>query len=75
MIASLTIFWFEAGGRLFRVQVKAVFTAQKEHRGYSIATSQHRLRGRATYTSEEIDFIAAYVAPYLANLFAFIPTV
>ena len=57
-------FLVEAGRRLFRVQVKAVFTAQKGHRGYSIATCQHHLKGRLTYTSEDIDFIAAYVAPY-----------
>jgi hypothetical protein len=57
-------FLVEGGRRLFRVQVKAVFTAQKGHRGYSIATCQHHLKGRAIYTSEDIDFIAGYVAPY-----------
>ncbi len=56
-------FLVEGGKRLFRVQVKSVFTKAKDHRGYSVGVSQHRRSGRAIYTADDIDFIAAYVAP------------
>jgi hypothetical protein len=61
-------FLVECGPRLWRVQVKSVFTTKiGAHRyGFPVAVSQHRRRGRATYTAEEIDFIAAFVAPHNA---------
>ena len=55
-------FLVEGGRRLFRVQVKACFLAQKGRRGFSVGASQHRRRGRAAYTADEIDFLAAYIA-------------
>ncbi len=59
-------FLAEHGKRLSRVQVKSVFTnpGGQWRFGYSIGTSQHRYRGRAIYTAEEIDFIAAFVGPH-----------
>ena len=56
----------ECGPRLLRVQVKSVFTVRDGHHrfGFPIAVSQHRRSGRATYTADEIDFIAAFVAPH-----------
>ena len=58
----------ECGPRLLRVQVKSVFTRRPgEHRfGFPIAVSQRRRTGLATYTADEIDFIAAFVAPLSA---------
>jgi PD-(D/E)XK endonuclease len=59
-------FLVECGQRLLRVQVKSVFTIGRGERrfGFPIAVSQHRLSGRATYTADEIDFIAAFVASH-----------
>jgi len=59
-------FLVECGQRLWRVQVKSVFTTNigVGRSGFPVAVSQHRRRGRATYTAEEIDFIAALVAPH-----------
>ena len=56
----------ECGQRLLRVQVKSVFSVcSGQHRfGFPISASQHRHSGRATYTADEIDFIAAFVAPH-----------
>ncbi len=56
----------ECGQRLLRVQVKSVFTTRhvKNRFGFNISVSQHRDGGRAHYTADEIDFIAAFVAPH-----------
>jgi hypothetical protein len=56
----------ECGQRLLRVQVKSVFTTPrgKNRFGFTISVSQHRDGGRAHYTADEIDFIAAFVAPH-----------
>jgi hypothetical protein len=54
----------ESGRRLLRVQVKSVFAKNtRVHRsGFQVSVSQHREGGRATYTADQIDFIAAFVA-------------
>jgi PD-(D/E)XK endonuclease len=50
----------ENHGRLVRVQVKSVFTTNRW--GYAITvTHKHNMVG---YSPEEIDFVAAYVAPH-----------
>jgi hypothetical protein len=48
--------------RLFRIQVKSVFTTKRW--GYSVAVARKRLRRHIRYTAQEIDFIAAYVVPH-----------
>jgi hypothetical protein len=50
----------ENRGRLLRIQVKSVFCSSRW--GYGIAVG-HRHRCRTEYSSDEIDFIAAYVVP------------
>jgi len=56
----------ECGQRLLRVQVKSIFTTHRGRNrfGFNISVSQHRDGGRAHYTADEIDFIAAFVAPH-----------
>jgi PD-(D/E)XK endonuclease len=51
----------EDRGRLIRIQVKSVFTSTRW--GYSIAVG-HKRHSQSNYSPEEIDFIAAYVAPH-----------
>lgn len=59
-------FLVECGQRLLRVQVKSVFTTHRgKHRfGFAISISQNRNGVRQIYTAEQIDFIAAFVAPH-----------
>jgi hypothetical protein len=59
-------FLVEHGQRLLRVQVKSVFTnpGGPWRFGFPVAVSQHLRSGRATYTADQIDFIAAFVAPH-----------
>jgi len=55
----------EENGRLLRIQVKSVFTTSRW--GYSISVHRHsRGHGRPViqYSTQEIDFIAAYVVPH-----------
>jgi len=55
-------FLVEGGRPLFRVQVKSVFSVRKKYEGYPVLVSQHRGKTRVPYTSDDIDFIAAYIA-------------
>jgi len=55
-------FLVEGGRRLFRVQVKSVFSLRKRFEGYPVLVSQRRGKRRVPYTSDDIDFIAAYIA-------------
>ena len=59
-------FLAECGPQLWRVQVKSVFTVRPDsHRlGFPIASSRNRRGERASYTAEQIDFIAAFVGPH-----------
>ena len=58
-------FLIQHGRRLLRIQVKSVFAARGEGRsGYAVAAARHRRRGRAIYSEDDIDFIAAFVAPH-----------
>jgi hypothetical protein len=52
----------EEKGRLLRIQVKSVFTTRRW--GYSVAVARKRLRHHIRYSTQEIDFIAAYVVPH-----------
>jgi hypothetical protein len=53
----------EGNGRLFRIQVKSVYTTARW--GYSvIAVRRHPRQPVFRYSPQEIDFIAAYVVPH-----------
>ena len=53
----------EENGRVFRIQVKSVFTTQRW--GYSIAVARMRQhKPIVRYSADEIDFIAAYVVAH-----------
>jgi hypothetical protein len=53
----------EANGRVFRIQVKSVFTTSRW--GYSICVARTRAHKPVIpYTADEIDFIAAYVVAH-----------
>jgi hypothetical protein len=53
----------EQNGRVFRIQVKSVFTTQRW--GYSIAVARMRQhKPILRYSADEIDFIAAYVVAH-----------
>jgi hypothetical protein len=53
----------EENGRVFRIQVKSVFTTQRW--GYSIAVARMRQhKPILRYSADEIDFIAAYVVAH-----------
>jgi hypothetical protein len=54
------------GRRLLRIQVKSCFTTKRAFRnaGFQILAAHHRGKGKTGYSIEEIDFIAAFVAPY-----------
>ena len=58
-------FLVQHGRRLARVQVKSCFTIQRRM-GFPIIVCRHGWKGVDLYTLEEIDFIAAYVAPHQA---------
>ncbi|HEY1265076.1 MAG TPA: group I intron-associated PD-(D/E)XK endonuclease [Terriglobales bacterium] len=64
-------FVVEYGPSLLRIQVKSVFSRKKRDAAYQVVTSHHGRKGRATYTAEQIDFIAAYIVP--RNLWYVIP--
>ena len=54
------------GSRLLRVQVKSCFRRDPGayRPGFSITVSQNCGKAKFAYSPEEIDFIAAFVAPY-----------
>jgi len=52
----------EANGRLFRIQVKSVFTTSRW--GYSVSVARKRQQKQAQYSAQEIDFVAAYVVAH-----------
>jgi hypothetical protein len=57
-------FLLECGKHALRIQVKSVFNNRpRDGHRFSVNVGQHRGRGRAAYTSEDIDFVVAYVAP------------
>jgi PD-(D/E)XK endonuclease len=59
-------FLVQHGRRLLRIQVKSCFNLPRGHRyrGFPIATTKHGHRGKLIYSPDEIDFIAAFVAPH-----------
>ena len=61
-------FLVQHGRRLARVQVKSCFSSQRGSAcaGFPIHVSHNARSGRLLYSSEEIDFIAAFVAPHAA---------
>lgn len=52
----------EENGRLFRIQVKSVFTTSRW--GYGVSVARKRQQKPAQYSVREIDFIAAYVVAH-----------
>jgi PD-(D/E)XK endonuclease len=54
------------GRRLLRIQVKSCFKRDPGayHTGFSIHVSRNLGQGKSSYSLEEIDFIAAFVAPH-----------
>jgi len=53
----------EANGRVFRIQVKSVFTTSRW--GYSISVARNRQHKPVVqYSPQEIDFVAAYVVAH-----------
>ena len=65
-------FLLECGKRVLRIQVKCV-SVPRFHNANSFAVNvvQHKHGGRAAYTSDDIDFLVAYVIPH--NTFYVIP--
>ena len=61
-------FLVQHGRRLARVQVKSCFTTQRGYRrmGIAIIVAKHARKGVTLYSPDEIDFIAAFVAPHRA---------
>ena len=61
-------FLVQHGRRLARVQVKSCFTTQRGYRrmGFAIIVAKHARKGVTLYSPDEIDFIAAFVAPHRA---------
>jgi hypothetical protein len=59
-------FLVQHGKRLLRVQVKSCFTTQRGYRrmGFPIIVSHHNRSGLTVYSPDDIDFIAAFVAPH-----------
>ncbi len=55
------------GKRLLRIRVKSCFSRDKDgHTGYSITVARKLStgKGKTPYSAEEIDFIAAFIAPH-----------
>ncbi len=55
------------GKRLLRIQVKSCFSREKHRRtGFAITVSRllSTGKGKTPYSNEDIDFIAAFIAPY-----------
>src|SRR5207253_6399644 len=61
-------FLVQHGRRLARVQVKSCFTTQRGYRrmGFAIIVAKHARKGVTLYSPDEIDSIAAFVAPHRA---------
>lgn len=57
-------FLVECGQKALRIQVKSVFarTPRKNHAAFPCCASRTAKSGKLSYTSDQIDFIAAYVA-------------
>ena len=52
----------DSGRRLLRIQVKSAFS--RSNRGsYQVQASRHTAPTRLPYSADEIDFVAAYIAP------------
>ena len=57
-------FVVEAGGRLSRVQVKSCWRPRTRHHPYYVGLAVAQPQGRPrTYQRDEMDFLAAYIAP------------
>jgi len=71
-------FIVDSGKRLWRVQVKSGSSRKRE--GYRVAVRHcwRKKRGKRAYTAEQIDILAAYVAPcdawYIIPVAAFTPS-
>jgi hypothetical protein len=60
-------FLLECGKRVLRIQVKSVSVCRPNNpRCFYVTVVQHKEGGRAAYTSDDIDFVAAYVVPHNA---------
>lgn len=58
-------FLLDCGRRVLRIQVKSVFTSRRGyHNRFHISVCQHNRTGSVAYNTDEVDFIAAYVAPF-----------
>ena len=65
-------FLLDCGGRVLRIQVKSVSTnRQRDKHRFSVNVTKNKERRRAAYELDDIDFVAAYVAPH--NLWYVIP--
>lgn len=51
----------DSGRRLLRIQVKSLYTRPRQG-PYRINSSRHRRAGTLAYATDEIDFLAAYIA-------------
>jgi hypothetical protein len=58
-------FLVQHGHRLLRVQVKSCFSPERRgYTGFPIIVACHWGRGKVAYPTEQIDFIAAFIAKY-----------
>src|ERR1044071_6889687 len=58
-------FLLECGKRVLRIQVKCVSVPRFHNaNSFSVNVVQHKYGGRAAYTSDDIDFLVAYVIPH-----------
>ena len=58
-------FLLECGSRVLRIQVKCVSVPRFHNaNSFSVNVVQHKHGGRAAYTSDDIDFLVAYVLPH-----------
>jgi len=58
-------FLVQHGRRLLRVQVKSCFSPERRgYTGFPIIVACHWGRGKLAYSSDQIDFIAAFIAKY-----------
>ena len=58
-------FLVQHGRHLARIQVKSCFSPEQPgHTGFPIIVACHWGRGKLGYSIEEIDFIAAFIAPH-----------
>jgi PD-(D/E)XK endonuclease len=58
-------FLLECGERVLRIQVKCVSVPRPNNpNSFAVNVVQHKHGGRAAYTSDDIDFLVAYVLPH-----------